>query len=243
MRRGQIALFVIIAVMLAASVIIFLAYREKVVSAPFAVPPSVKPVNDFVEGCLKTTGEDALIFIGKQGGYYEPPVLSIDNMPYYFYNPKSFILSKPVMENEISKYINDMLPFCTRNFIDFPDFYIEANPKNVKAKTTIQSNEVGFEVEWPVIIQKGKTTYRLREFSSKVKSRLNTVYDVAKNATAEQLKDPSSVCLSCLINMGIENDLYIDMADYGNNSIIFTITDKNVTIKNQPYEFTFANRY
>ena len=43
-----------------------------------------------------------------------------------------------------------------------------------------------------------------------------------------------------------ENDVYINIIDYGNNSLIFTIKDYNITediILKSPFNFTFAIKY
>ena len=244
MKRGQITLFVIIAILLVSAIgVVVYTQREVFGIKLTSESPEIRPISSFVENCIKSTGEDALIFTGQQGGYFEPKTLSVENIPYYFYNNKSYLPSKQKIESEISFYMNEMLPFCTKNFVDFPDFYIEANPADVKTKTTIWKDRIRFEVQWPVIIKKGETTHQLNKFSSEINSRLNTIYLTAENFISLQLEDPSSICLSCLTRLAIENDLYIDMADYGNNTVVFTITDKKATIKDQPYEWSFANRY
>jgi len=240
MGKGQVTLFVVIAVLFVAIVgIVFLATQKKLSREI----PEIKPIKAFIDNCLDSTAEDALIFTGQQGGYYDIPKNSIDSYVYYFYNNKSFIPSKQKIESEISLYVNEMLPFCTQNFVEFPDFKIEADPYSVKTKTIILGDKVRFIIKWYVSIKKADIKYQLEEFSSEIKSRLNTIYNVAQNITSEQLKDPSSICLSCLTRLGIENDLYIDMENYDDDTVIFTIKDNQTLIKNQPYKFVFANKY
>ena len=243
MKRGQITLFVIIAILLVSAVgIVIYTQRERVGLMTPQINTEIRPINSFIENCIKSTGEDALIFTGQQGGYYNLPYNSIDSYVYYFHNNRSYFPQEEIVEQQISLYINEMLPFCTKNFIDFPDFYIEADSNAIKTKTTILQNKVIFFTEWPVSIKKGATTSILKEFSSQIDSRLNTIYAITANITDEQLKDPSSICLSCLTTLAIENDLYIDMENY-DNAVLFTITDNNTLINNQPYKFIFANKY
>ena len=241
MKRGQIAIFVIAAIILVAGIASFVYLRN--VQKLGAVNPDIKPINSFIENCLKSTGEDAVIFIGQQGGYYNPPSLSIDNIPIYFYNNKSYFPSKEKIESEISLYIDEMLPFCTKNFKDFSDFQIEADPSAVETKTAILKDKVRFEVNWLIIAKKAQSTYLLEKFSSETKSRLSIIYNLTENFMNEQMKEPSSICLSCLVELGIENNIYIGMEDYESNTVVFTLTDNQTLIKNQPYKFKFANKY
>ena len=241
-KRGQVALFVIIAILIVSAAFTLL-YTQTELFKKAEANPEIAPVESFIKNCVKSTGEDALVFVGQQGGYYGLPKLSVSGYSYYFYDNKSVMPSKEKIESELSKYMNEMLPFCTQNFVDFPDFDVEANSNVVMAKTTIMKDKVKFDVSWQVLIKKGDSTYRLSSFSAEVPSRLFTIYNVVQNFTSKQLEDPSSICLSCLTNFAIQNDLYIYMNNYGNNTVIFTISDNKTLINKNPYEFIFANKY
>ena len=241
-KRGQVALFVIIAILIVSAAFTLL-YTQTELFKKAEANPEIAPVESFIKNCVKSTGEDALIFIGQQGGYYELPKLSVSGYSYYFYDNKSVMPSKEKIESELSKYMNEMLPFCTQNFVDFPDFNVEANPNAVRTKTTIIRDKVIFDIEWQVLIKKADSTYRLSSFLFEIPSRLNTIYAVVQNMTLRQLEDPSSICLSCLTNFEIQNDLYIYMNNYGNDTVIFTISDNKTWINKNPYEFVFANKY
>jgi len=241
-KRGQIALFVIIAILIISAAFIILYTQTDIFGKRTEKLPEIAPIQAFIENCIKETGQDALVFIGQQGGYYEMPKFSISGYSYYFYNNKSVMPSKEKIEIELSKYMNEMLPFCTQNFVNFPDFSVEADPA-INSKTTILADKIRFDVNYKVLIRKGDSTFRISSFSNEIPSRLYTIYNVTSEIIAEQLTDPSHICLSCLTKWGIENDLYIDMANFGNDTVIFTITDKKIKINNQLYQFIFANRY
>jgi len=243
MKRGQIALFVIIAILIVVAVGFLVYTQREAIGFKQGINAEIRPINSFIEDCIKSTGEDALIFVGKQGGYFDLPKNLIDSYAYYFYDNKSYLPSKEIIENQISLYMNEMLPFCTKNFVDFKDFQIEADPEAVNTKTTILKDKITFDVSWLVSIKKLESTYTLNQFSADVKSRMNAVYSVIQNMTEEQLKDPSSICISCLTELAIENDFYINMEDYGNDTTVFTITDNKILINDQNYNFVFANRY
>jgi len=240
MKKAQVTLFVVVAMLIVALVVLAVYFMG---IKPQKASIDAEPIKAYVQNCVESTGEDAIIFIGQQGGYSEVPEKSIGSYPYYFSGNQSYVPSKEEIEEQISLYINDMLPFCTQNFVDFPDFYVEANPLSINTKTTILEDEIILEADWTVYIRKAETTYSIGKFSAKVKSRLNSIYSVAQSIIEEQIKEPSSICLSCLTKFGTENNLYVDMANYENNTVLFTLVDNQTLIKNQPYEFIFANKY
>ena len=243
-KRGQIALYVIIAILLVGAIaIVVFTQREAMKLQPAAQKAEIAPITSFVEDCIKSTGEDALIYVGQRSGYSVLPKNSIDSYAYYFMDNKSYFPSKETIEQQISLYMNDMLPYCTKNFESFPDFEISADPKAIETTTAILPTAVRFDVKWSVPIKKGEITYNANEFSVDIPSRLSTIYSVMQNITNEQMQDFSSICFSCIINLAIENDVYINMDNYDNITVIFTITDKNQQIKDRPYEFTFLNKY
>ena len=239
-RKAQVTLFVVIAVLLVAGVVVVLSLRGKM---PQKVAPEIMPIISFVQGCVESTAEEGLIFIGRQGGYYELPEESIDTYVYYFASNKSYLPAKEKIEQQISLYVNEMLPFCTKNFVDFPDFSVESQAKKVSTKTIILEGKIRLKVSYPIEIEKGGTAFKLEEFGTEIPSRLNTIYDASENITAEQLQNPPSICLSCLTALAVQHDFYIDMANYGSDTVIFTLRDNQTPINNQPYDWVFANKY
>ena len=43
------------------------------------------------------------------------------------------------------------------------------------------------------------------------------------------------ICLTCLSDLAFDNDLFIDMGDYNNDSVLFVITDENSKINGNDY--------
>jgi len=241
-KRGQVTLFVVMAIILVGGAFAIIYTQTDLFKKTETMNPEIAPIKTFIDNCLKSTAEDALIYIGHQGGYYDLPKLSIDTYSYYFYNNKSMVPSVQKIESELSRYMADMLPFCTQNFTNFTGFDINSNSKIV-SKSIILSEKVRFDVDYPILIKKGASAYRLSSFSAEIPSRLFTIYRVAQNFTSVQLEDPLSLCVSCLTNLMINNDFYINMENYDNNTVIFTITDNQTLINQNSYEFIFANKY
>lgn len=239
--KGQITIFAIMAIILVVGIGVLVYIRSMPQLSP--INPEIKPINSLIEGCVKSTGEDALIFVGQQGGYFEPPAGNVGEIPFYFSENKSHLPAKEKIESEISSYVNEMLPFCTKNFQDFNDFQIEADPYNVKTKTTILQGKIRFEVNWLTTIKKAEASYLLGKFSSETESRLDTIYSVLEKMISDQATHPATICLSCLFQLGQDNDMEISLEDYNDSVTFFNIHDHQVPVKNEPYYFVFAESF
>ena len=240
MKKGQIALFVIIAILIV-SAVGFIVYTQRGALGIKLAPEQAetRSITSFIESCITSTGENALFVTGKQGGYYIPPQYAAGSIAYYFYDNKSYMPSKSEIENQLSIYLVENLESCTGNFSMFPDFSIETGKINSTAK--ILSNKVSFSVSWHLVLRKGYV-YQLNSFNIEIPSRLSAIYATAEKITAQQLQS-SQICLSCIIDYADENKVYVSMESIGGNTMLFTIKDNQTLISNQPYEFTFANKY
>ena len=251
-KRGQITIFIIVGILLLAGALTFLALKSDIITggakeraeqAQEASQLSAS-VQNYIQSCLENTGKDALIFIGEQGGYYDLPRLSDKSflLPYYFYNNETSLISKEELEKQLSLYVENELFFCIRNFVVFEDQGFEIGQKEVKATTKVAKNKVFFNVNFPVEIKKGETAKSVEKFSVEVPSRLGIIYDVVGELLEEQREDPGSICVSCITRLAIENDLRIEIVPI-DNLMMFIITDEEVPINNQPYEYQFLNKY
>ncbi len=237
-KRGQVTIFIIIAIIIVASTILFFIFRGKL---GILESQANDPTYLFIESCIEDTGKDAIYFISRNGGYFFSPAASTsEGIPYYYYNGKNYMPSIERIEEEISSYIEGTLSYCTEEFVDFPEFNITEG--KIKAKTTIKDEKIILEIEYPVTIKKGKTTIRLKNFRDIIiLARVGTIYDSIKEMMQEQT-DEGKICLSCISTIANREGFTVDMIGT-QEDIIFTIKDEYSKIKGIPLEFKFANKY
>jgi len=252
-KRGQVTIFIILGILILIIVGSFFLIRsyseekraeteaEKVQQA-IQMSASIK---HYIESCLDSTGKKALLFVGKHGGYYELPPQSdtFFLMPYYFYDDKSHLISKEELEKQISNYINNELFFCVKNFVVFEEQGYVIKQEEVNTSTIIAKNKVILNVNFPVTLAKGESVQNIVEFTTSINSRLGTIYDVIKELLEEQENDPTSICVSCGVVLGIEHDLRVEMSFIEEGEIMFTIIDEKVPINHEPFEYNFINKY
>jgi len=238
-KKAQVTIFIIIAIILIAAVSLYFIFRDDL-SSEGELSPDIEEIYLFVEECLEDVSEDVIYTVGQGGGYHFPPKLSTDSgIAYYYSNGENYMPSEKQIEEEISYFVSSKLFFCVRNFVDFPEF--EITQREIKTKTEIKDEEVILEVEYPIRIIKGDKTTLIEDFEVKIPVRLGVVYDSVSGFIAEGVED--GICLSCLLNISETNDLYVDMFDYDDETVIFIFKDENSELNDVAFEWVFANEY
>ena len=237
-KKGQVTIFIIIAILIIGAVILFFTFkgtlRKEVVTTETA------PIKNFVDECLEETAEEVIYKVGQGGGYYFPPKESTETgIAYYLINNKSYIPSKEKVESEISFFVSEKLFFCTRNFVDFPEYEIEQG--EIQTITEIGENEVKLNVNYPLTIKKGESVSRIKSFETEIPVWLGAIYGSVSVFILEETEQ--GICLSCLSNISETSNLYVNMFDYDNETTIFIFKDENSIINEKPFEWVFANKY
>lgn len=239
-KKGQITIFIIIAIIIIGTILIFFAARDMFNLGTYS--PEVGEISVFVKDCIKSVGNEVVYEIGANGGYFFPPEFSTaTGIPVYYSDGKSYMPSKNQIEKEISNYINEKMFFCTKNFVNFPELKIKQG--EIETTTRIEENNVILNVKYPLSISKGDNTIAIKDFDNiKIPVRLGIVYDSINKMVQDQLKE-DSICLNCILDISLKNDLYIDMIDYDKEIVIFSVIDDNSVMNNKTFRFIFANKY
>jgi hypothetical protein len=240
MKRGQVSVFVIVGIVIIGLVLFFFLFRSEL--EVDNVSGEVRPLYDFVQECVDSTAQDGLEFIGESGGYFDSPELSnIVGVAYHYHGRESYLPEKGDIANELEKYMNTMLFFCTRNFVDFPDYEVEQS--KVRSEVEILGEKVVVKVIYPLSIKKGDDGYSLRNFESEVGVRLGVIYEVMEELMEEQLDERENICISCIGRLAEEKELLIDMHAKGNDEVTFFVIDQKSIVNEEPYIFRFVNSY
>jgi len=216
---------------------------EKDVTQIKKIPFSFEAVKSGIDLCIKQTAEDAVVYTGFQGGYYNLPQESMNDYfyetAYYFYEKQNIMPSTEVIQREISQYINEYLDFCMIDLVDiFPQYNFSLG--DIGAESLITSDGLIVKVDYPVTIKQDKTIQKTDKFIVTLRDiRLKDIHDAVTELMVEQLKEPNLICTSCLVNIGEKYNLYFDLERINSSTVIFTVIDRS----NELYYFTFANEY
>ena len=204
-RRGQVTIFMILAlIILAVGSIFFFASRPEGLGGEY-VHPELVPVKNYVESCMKAIADDGLERIGLSGGYINIPGKIDSNpnaylsalpqsgfkVPYWWYKgiesipPEGFINNqlKEHVESQLSACINSFEPFnstFTINYLSKPVIGVQFNDED-----TAITLDYGLEV-----LGKGNDfAASMDSFRYKSNVRFRKIYELAKNIMERENKD------------------------------------------------------
>jgi len=239
-KKGQVTIFIIIIIIVIALIVSFFIFKDTLKRKIFI--PETDSVKIFVENCIENVGGEIIYDLGRKGGYFFAPDFSTDTgIPIYYSNGKNYMPTKNQIENEISYYINERLFFCTRNFVDFPE--LEITQGEIETKTKIEENEIILDVKYPLSITKENDSVIIEDFNNiKIPVRFGIIYDSIYEIIQEQLNH-TGICFDCMLDIALEKDLYVNMIDYDNETVIFIFRDENSKLNDINFEFIFANKY
>lgn len=245
MKRGQVTIFVILGLVIIVAVGFVVVYKDTLFSSPsslkeketISLTQSQQEIKSMVESCLKSTGNKAIILAGYQGFYITPPKQSVDYMiykvPYLYDNGINRVPSPSVIEKQLSDYVNNNVKDC---------YYISDDVEYGEAETTteIQNDRVFFYLKLPVKITKGESVSELDSFNAEVPVRLGELYAITK--TFVENSDKEKLCLSCLLDISLQNNLYTEVVEI-DDDVVIIFNDQKSKIDETNYVLQFGVNY
>jgi len=229
-KRGQVTIFIIIAIILIAAVSLYFIFKDRI--SVEHIPTEIEPLYTQIISCLEETNKEGVEYLGMHGGYYEvPKSISIsyfaDNVPYYYLNSKTYIPSVERVEGELENYIHNYLSNCL-DFESFREQGYGVKEGDLLVSVSIKENYIKTKLDYPLTITKEDSAKRLREFEIESNSNINDLLEVSEEIVNSYLENPGFVCLTCLEEISNNNDVQIISAPFSSDneeSIFFLISD------------------
>ena len=204
-KSGQITIFVIvgIVILLVSALVLYVSNIEDYTPA-ISVPSEVRPVHDYVTGCLDSVGRDGLLLLGEQGGYIylpdeidaeqsylSPDGTGIIKIPYWYYRGSSRVPKLGFMEQQHEKYIENNLRSCLNNFSSFSDEYEISEESGVNVDTRIDDEGVKTEMNYHLEIQiKGENEVKeIRRYIKDFPVDLKSIHNFANQTMNSENED------------------------------------------------------
>ena len=205
-KRGQVTIFVIIAILLVGSVILFFVFKNSIFK-PKSPSSEVDAIyNNFIS-CLEERTLLGAGILGNQGGYiylpdFEPgstymPFSSQLNflgtsIPYWYYVSGNNIKRTQVptqrqMEQQLERFIVDGVMQCS--FEENIEQGFEILRENPRAQVIINDDFIRVSLKMDMNIYKGDSSYLLKEFNLETRTNLGRLYKSALRVYEKQQKD------------------------------------------------------
>jgi len=239
-KRGQITIFIIIALALVSAISLFFIFRERIFAPTEPLPPEAREIPKAIQECLEFNLVEGTILVGLQGGYTIPPDNAIETnfsyISYGYYLGKNTLPLKEAIEKEISFYLENAMLFCI-NLDQFPGIEIEL--KNPKANTKISPNSVKASLNFPIVLTKENSSSIIDEkYSTEYKVRLYEFYNISQEIISKEIQNPELIEISYLTNLNYD----VSILPYEGNTIVYTITNIKINETENEYTFRFANK-
>jgi hypothetical protein len=204
-RRGQMAIFVIIAIVIVAAIVIYFVFRGGIGAEDY--PAELAPVFDYYQGCIELETQAAISLAESQGGYIEIPNYVPGSeyapsssqlnflgtpVPYWFYVSENGVIKEqvptlPEIESQMEEYILQGLDYCNFESYYISGFAIERNAG--KVSVDVKENSVEVQVDSPLSVRRGEDSATKATHSAKVESKFGKFYATAKKIYARQKTD------------------------------------------------------
>ncbi|OYT37423.1 hypothetical protein B6U82_01760 [Candidatus Pacearchaeota archaeon ex4484_31] len=232
-KKGQITLFIIIAIIIVASGVIgYFIYKQQIQKKTLFLELEIADIKDYLQEMINYEVSGALILVGLQGGYTEPPAkylpLRYHFVPYY-YDKRKYIPTNEKINEEIKKEIIKRINKIKLNFTK-----LKINNSNPK----VNVNHL-IEVSLPVTIKKGDVSMKFTIKQTRT-NPFNKMLNVSKEIVKNIKTNPKSINLELLINLQQKYDVIISPLVYDESTIIYRIADNQTIIEKRPLEFYFA---
>ncbi len=238
--RGQVTIFIIIAIFIVALGITFYIFREDIGGKTNS---NIAPVITFVQDCIDKTFEESIYAVARNGGYSGYNYIektNEDGITYYLIDEKNYMPSKDRIELEIAEYFNNKLFLCTQHFIAFNDYQIEEG--NLETTIDIEEEKIFLEMNYPLAIKKDKERTIVKNFESELEIPFLKVYNSVQNFILQQEPIKNSICLNCF-QMANNEDIQVDVENFYNGETIFTFMYNSSELNNKTLTWVFANKY
>ena len=242
-KKGQVTIFIIVAVLIIAGVALFLILKGNL-QKDETTSPEIAPIVNFVEECIEETGEDAVYDLALRGGYNEVPApykkFFPNNIPYYWYLNTSLIPSKKNLESEFSKYLEKNIKNCTKDFEMFEKQGYSIKQGEISAKVILYLDKLSINLQYPLTIKKGEFSGRVKDFNQDVYTNFYEKYLLIQKIIREQEKYQNSIPMGFITNLAYDEGFTFDTINLDDDVIYFLIFNQG-----EPKEFiySFAIKY
>jgi hypothetical protein len=212
-KRGQITIFFIVGIIILLMVGTYFAVRtvwfkdtsQKEFEKKTEIPTKIKPVNDYLENCLKNKVQEGIDILSLQGGYIN---LQTDSTPISAFSPidknleiiqgsdvktavwfrergntiqESNIPSKEFMEKELESYINKRFIDCIEEITSFTNegYNLASSGTEVSSKIIIFDGTVNVQAKFPITITNDDVSFTIDNYIAVVESPIGRLYKLA----------------------------------------------------------------
>ncbi|HII68461.1 TPA: hypothetical protein HA270_01170 [Candidatus Woesearchaeota archaeon] len=202
-KHAQVALFIIIGMILIASLGLFLYFQSRMGQKHAVILPEAVPVASFIEDCTAQTAKEAIDLVGLNGGYVALPdefahdplsYLStgpIGKNPYWWHDGITNIPPLEFIEGQIASYVESNMAACINGFAGFNHSFAIGQKGAIVADVQINEEDISVALTYPLAITSTATQAKstLSAFQTTIPVRLKKAYGMAQAIIEQNKRD------------------------------------------------------
>lgn len=211
-KRGQIALFVIIAIAIVAAIVLVYLFRSSIFTPALSAEESqkivssqVQPVRDYVTECMKISSRKTLNTMGRQGGYFLPkvervampssvmPDAPVISYALFYDSSRGYVNQLPSineMKTEFANWLENNIEFvtCINEFAPFTKILDVQSPYNLTIdRKNLDFGEISGEIvipfNYPVKLSKQNSTTLVDNYVVKIPINMQRIRETGVRIT------------------------------------------------------------
>lgn len=231
-RKSQVTLsiiagFLILIIIVAIFYIREYVIREKIATEQLAseeFEEDTNSIKSYVEKCVRDTGYNGLVLLGKQGGYIEiPELINYDNNSYWYLDQINIQPTLDEIRERLSYYVNENVPECT-NFDFFMEKGFEIKAKNVDSLVEFGTENVFINVTYPITIKRGDFEREIYYFYEEYNIRFRRIYEMASQINYRHFNPYFDVYHPLQLVYSLDFD--VNNIPYVEGRIVYSIVDR-----------------
>ncbi|NMB66478.1 hypothetical protein GYA25_00235 [Candidatus Woesearchaeota archaeon] len=194
-KKGQLTIFIIVALLIVSGVVIFFLFRNNIVKE--SIPLTIQPVYTTFDSCIQDLGKKGIYLLESQGGYiylpeyqkgsYNFPSSSYlnfmgNNIPFWDYFSSTSLEKKQIpsqgdMEDQLKKFIESNVKNC-----DFSINYaqgFEITLKDFSVSPKILDNKIIIDSSFNMNISLNNQSFLINHYKTDLVSNLGLLYNDA----------------------------------------------------------------
>jgi len=243
MKRGQVSVFIIIALVVVAGVVGFFIFKNINQENNFEnkdFNDQTEIITNSVLDCFTEVCKESLDKVGLQGGYYyEPLTMYIDtgllNTPFYYFGELSFIPPIELIEEELVYAVDSKKTRCLDLISNYGiDYDFNYQLSNV----SIKEDKVDFLLNLDLTLIKGEETTNIdfKEYPIEVKSKIKEMNSFASYITYSHQINEGSLSVSSFIEIADNKGFAVEFLNNMDNILLVNIIDSE---ENYPNAYSF----
>ncbi len=204
-RKGQVTIFIIIAMIIVVGVAIFFVFRQDIQMQ--GIPASIQPVYSSFLSCIEDKTRTGIDVLESQGGYIELPNTEPgsnympfssqlnffgNSIPYWYYVSgnniaKEQMPSEKDMEISLGNFLNERIRDC--NFNSFYEQGFEIIQDEPKTTVNINGDNVDVKINMDMSVNFGNDSALIDNHEISIDSKLGTLYNSAKTVYNKEQKE------------------------------------------------------